>query len=82
MSDHQDDEVRTADSSDELVSLLVQRSKRGRARSTSVLIGVLLLLLGVLVGVGLGRATAPQPVDGEQSISQQDDGPRRGPFSD
>lgn len=58
-------------SSDELASLLAKRGKRGRAKSTSVLIAVLLVLLGVLVGIGIGRATAsgedaPRPVASQQ----------------
>lgn len=70
-------------SGEELARMLARRGKRGRARSTSVLLAVLLVLLGVLIGVPLGRATAP--TDGPAGISQQDrpggGPPRGGPFA-
>jgi hypothetical protein len=43
--------------SDDLTTLLAGRSRRRRARSTTVLWVVLILLIGVLIGVGLGRAS-------------------------
>ena len=44
--------------SDDLPALLAGRSRRRRARSTTVLWVLLILLVGVLIGVGLGRASA------------------------
>lgn len=48
-------------SDDDLAALLARRDKKGRAKSTTVLLAVLLVLLGVLIGVPLGRASAPAP---------------------
>jgi hypothetical protein len=70
-------------SSEELAQILARRGKKGRARSTTVLIAVLLLLFGVLIGVPLGRATAP--TDGPAGTSERGPlggGPARGgPFA-
>jgi hypothetical protein len=67
-------------SGDELVALLAKRGKKGRARSTSILIGVLVLLIGIFIGIGLGRATAPDSNSGPGGFSQSDERPRGGPF--
>ena len=64
-------------SSEELAGMLARRGKKGRARSTTVLIAVLLVLLGVLIGVPLGRASAP--ADAPAGTSEQGP-PGGGPF--
>jgi hypothetical protein len=79
MSEQSEGQVSDTTATDELASLLVKRGKKGRARSTSILIGVLLLLLGVFIGIGLGRATAPAS-DGGPGTSQPGEPPRGGPF--
>ncbi len=68
-----------SNSADELAALLAKRGKKGRARSTSILIGVLVLLVGIFIGIGLGRATAPDS-GGGPGISQNEGPPRGGPF--
>lgn len=70
-------------SSDELAQMLARRHKKGRARSTTVLMAVLLVLLGVLVGVPLGRATAPTdaPAETSEQATPGDDSPGGGPFA-
>jgi hypothetical protein len=79
MSEHRIGPTDTS-SSDELVSLLAKRGKRGRAKSTSVLIVVLLVLLGVLIGIGIGRATVPADDQPGPGASQQGEEPGGGPF--
>jgi hypothetical protein len=68
-----------SNSADELAALLAKRGKKGRARSTSILIGVLVLLVGIFIGIGLGRATAPDS-GGGPGFSQNEGPPRGGPF--
>jgi len=82
MSEDRDMSVQET-SSEELAQILARRGKKGRARSTTVLIAVLLLLLGVLIGVPLGRATAPADTPAGTSEQDQPGGgpPRGGPFA-
>ena len=80
MSEHSKDQVSDTSATDELTSLLVKRSKKGRARSTSILIGVLVLLVGIFIGIGLGRATVSDSNGGPGGFSQSDERPRGGPF--
>lgn len=69
MSDNSD-VTSDSTSGDELVSLLAQRGKRGRAKSTTILVALLLVLLGVLIGIAVGRATASSPAPSAMSQAE------------